>query len=275
MKTQDELWNVELNKEMLRTFESLGTMDVSEEIKKRLSAPLRTMVGPEYIPGSSLLIVGQETHGWGGNPQTVGSSFHSFESYHGKYSSDYILMEGQTDFLLNRYESTSAKTINSPFWKANVKVSGADSMADLLSAGVAWGNLMACDLDEKSPLRKDAMNSDDLAAFLDYSNKAFKGLLELTRPKVAMLFTGPNYDWILEDWFNLPQNWKDTDLRSLPECSDPDEHLLKFVKVFNWNGTLFIRSYHPAYLTRNKKKGYLKILDILAATLKNLGVTKP
>ena len=275
MINQADLWSVELNKMLRRMYESLGTMNVSEAIKKRLSAPLRTMVGPNYVPGQSLLIVGQETNGWGGNPETIGSSFHSSESYHGKYSSDYILMEGQTDFLLNRYGSTSARTINSPFWKANVKVSGADNMADLLSAGVAWGNLLAYDLDGKSPLRKGAMNRDELAALLDYSNKAFKGLLELTRPKVAMLFTGPNYDWILEDWFNLPKNWKDTDLRSLPECTNPNEPLLEFVKVFNWNNTLFIRSYHPGFLTRNKKKGYLKILDILAATLKNLGVTKP
>lgn len=275
MYTQDEFWSIELNKKILRMYESLESMDVSEGIKKRLSAPLRTMVSPKYIPGSSLLIVGQETHGWGGDPRTIGSSFSSVESYHGRYSSNYILMEGQTDFIMNRYGSVSARTINSPFWKANVKVSGVGSMADLLSAGVAWGDLLACDLDGKSPLRKGAMNRNDLVAFLDYSNKAFQGLLRTTQPKVALLFTGPRYDWIVEDWFNLPKNWKDNDLRSLPECSDPNEPLLQYVKIFRWNGTLFIRTYHPAYLYRNKKKDYLKILDILAATLKNLGVTKP
>lgn len=275
MYIRDEFWSVELNKELLRMYESLGTMDVSEVVKQRLSAPLRTMVSPEYIPGNSLLVVGQETYGWGGDSRTVGSSYGSSESYHGEHSRDYILMEGQEDFLANEYGTTSARTKNSPFWRTVTKIAGVTSMADLPTAGVIWGNLLACDLDGKSPLRKGAMNRNDLIAFLDYSNKAFKGLLKTTQPKVALLFTGPSYDWLLEEWFCLPANWKDNDLRSLPECTDPNEPLLQYVKVFRWNGTLFIRTYHPAYLYRNKKKGYLKILDILAATLKKLGVTKP
>jgi hypothetical protein len=73
----------------------------------------------------------------------------------------------------------------------------------------------------------------------------------------------------------LPKNWKVNDLRSLPQCSNPNEPLLEYVKVFRWNGMLFIRSYHPRYLNMKVNEGYLKILDILAATLKNLGVTGP
>lgn len=275
MHTQDELWSIKINKQLLCMYESLGSMNVSEAVKKRLSAPLRTMVGPNYAPGQSLLTVGQETHGWGGDPKTIGSSFHSFESYKGDHSGDYILMEDQTDFLLDRWRIVKAKTKNSPFWRAITKVSGVGSMADLLTAGVAWADLLPCDLNGKSPIKKGPLTNNELIAFLDYSKKAFKGLIKIIQPKVVTLFTGPSYDWILEDWFNLPKNWKDHDLRELPECSDPNEPLLQYVKIFRWNGTLFIRTYHPAYLYRNKKKGYLKILDILAATLKNLGVTKP
>lgn len=132
---------------------------------------------------------------------------------------------------------------------------------------------MACDLDGGSPLKDDAMDTDELDLFLDYSMRTFNGNLNIIKPKVAMLFTGPDYDPFLEKCFNLPKNWKDNDLRSLPECSDPNEDLLKFVKVFQHNKTLFVRTYHPGFLTRKKSEGYMKILDILAETFARMGVT--
>ena len=275
MYTQAELWALKLNQKLLTMYKALGPMSVSQATKKLLSVPLLSMVGPGYTPGESLLVVGQETYGWGGNPKTIGSSLESFEVFNRAPSAEAIAMEAQADFILDRWGHVKAKTKNSPFWRAVIKVSGVKSMADLLTAGVTWSDLLLCDHNGKTPLRKGVMNRNDLTALLDQSNKAFKGLLKHTQPKVSLLFTGPSYDWILEDWFNLPKNWKDSDLRSLPECSDPNEPLLQYVKIFRWNGTLFIRTYHPAYLYRNKKKGYLKILDILAATLKNMGVIKP
>lgn len=146
-------------------------------------------------------------------------------------------------------------------------------MADLLSAGVAWSDLMACDLDGDSPLKDGAMDFKELDIFLDYSMRAFNGNLNIIKPKVAMLFTGPDYDPFLEKCFNLPKDWKDNDLRSLPECSAPNEELLKFVKVFRHNGTLFVRTYHPGFLARKKNEGYMRILDILAETFARMGVT--
>lgn len=275
MYTQDELWALNLNQKLLTMYKALEPMNVSQATKKLLSVPLLSMVGPGYAFGQSLLVVGQETKGWGGNPKTIGSSLESFEAFNRTPTAEEIAMEAQADFILDRWRHVKAKTKNSPFWRAVTKVSGVKCMADLLSAGVAWSELLLCDHDGKSPLRKGVMNRSDLTGLLDNSKKAFEGLLKLAQPKVSLLFTGPNYDWILEDWFNLPKNWKDFDLRSLPECSDPNEPLLQYVKIFRWNETLFIRTYHPAYLNRNKKKGFRKILDILAATLKNMGVTKP
>ena len=271
----DALWAHRLNKELLSMYKSLGTLNISEETKKRLSAPLRTMVGPAFKPENNLLIVGEETyHGLGGKTETVVSSFHSYESYHGKYSGDYILMEVQSDFMLNRYNHASAKTQQSPFWKACAKISGVGHMTDLLSAGVAWSDLMTSDLDGGSPLERGAMNSKELDVFLGYSLQSFKGNLGITTPKVAMIFAGPKYDFFLEECFNLPQNWKKDDLRSLPECSDPEEKLLQHVNIFQHNGTLFVKTYHPGFLTWQSKYGYLKILDILAETFARMGVTK-
>lgn len=80
----------------------------------------------------------------------LGSSFHSNESYHGKRSVDYILIETQADWLQNRRNAVRPETRNSPFWKANVKVAGVNKMTGLLSEGFAWGNLLACDFDNQA-----------------------------------------------------------------------------------------------------------------------------
>lgn len=276
--SQPNLWNLPLNQKLLAMNQALGPINVNQATKKELSVPLLSMVGPNYIPGEGCMAVGQQTNGWGGNPKTIGSSLASFEAYKGNPSAEEIAMEGQTDFLLNRWGHVNGHTMNSPFWKAVTNIAGV-KFTDLLATNFAWADLLLCDHKGKSPLRKEKGNYmlslNERLTLLDISKRAFLGNVTILRPKVIVLFTGPYYDWILEDWFNLPANWKNIDLRSLSQCSDPNEPLLKFVKVFNRNDTLFIRTYHPGYLNRNKKRGYLKIIDILAATLKNLGVTGP
>lgn len=278
--SQQNLWNLPLNQALLAMNQGLGPINVSQAAQKDLSVPLLSMVGPNYIPGEGWMAVGQQPNGWGGSPQTIGSSLASFQAYNGTPSAEEIAMEVQTDFLLNRWGHVKPKTMNSPFWTAVTKIAGTGvKFTDLLATNFAWTDLLLCDHKGKSPLRTEngsyVLSQSDRLTLLDASKQAFLGEITTLRPKVVVLFTGPQLDGVLENWFNLPKDWKDQDLRSLPQCSDPNEPLLEYVKVFTWNGTLFIRSYHPGYLTRNAKKGYLKILDILAATLRNLGVTGP
>lgn len=278
--SQQNLWNLPLNQALLAMNQGLGPINVSQAAQKDLSVPLLSMVGPNYIPGEGWMAVGQQTNGWGGSLQTIESSLASFQAYNGTPSAEEIAMEVQTDFLLNRWGHVKPKTMNSPFWTAVTKIAGTGvKFTDLLATNFVWSDLLLCDHKGKSPLRKEngkyVLSDNDRLALLSASRQAFLGGITTLRPKVIVLFTGPQYDWILEDWLGLPSIRTSNDLRSLPQCSDPNEPLLEYVKVFTWNGTLFIRSYHPGYLTRNAKKGYLRILDILAATLKNLGVTGP
>lgn len=279
MFTQDELWNLPLNQALLAMNQGLGPINISQAAQKDLSVPLLSMVGPNYIPGEGWMVVGQQPNGWGGSPQTIGSSLASFQAYNGTPSAEEIAMEVQTDFLLNRWGHVKPKTMNSPFWTAVTKIAGTGvKFTDLLATNFAWTDLLLCDHKGKSPLRKEngsyVLSQSDRLTLLDASKQAFLGNITILRPKVVVILSA-SHDWILEDWLGLPSIRTSNDLRSLPQCSDPNEPLLEYVKVFTWNGTLFIRSYHPGYLTRNAKKGYLKILDILAATLRNLDVTGP
>ena len=267
-----------LNQKLLALYKALGAIGVRPAAQKDLSVPLLSGVGPNFIQGEGWMAVGQQTNGWGGSLQTIGSSLASFLAYKGPLSAVDIAWEVYLEFLLDLWGHVKPKTMNSPFWRAVTKIAGV-KFTDLLATNFVWSDLLLCDHKGKSPLRKEngkyVLPLNDRLAILDASRQAFLGGITTLRPKVIVLFTGPQYDWILEDWFNLPSIRTSNDLRSLPQCSDPNEPLLEYVKIFTWNGTLFIRSYHPGYLTRNAKKGYLKILDILAATLKNLGVTGP
>jgi hypothetical protein len=268
-----------LNQKLLALYKALGAIGVRPAAQKDLSVPLLSGVGPNFIQGEGWMAVGQQTNGWGGSLQTIGSSLASFLAYKGPLSAVDIAWEVYLEFLLDLWGHVKPKTMNSPFWTAVTKIAGTGvKFTDLLATNFAWSDLLLCDHKGKSPLRKEngsyVLSQSDRLTLLDASKQAFLGNITILRPKVVVIFSA-SHDWILEDWLGLPSIRTSNDLRSLPECSNPNEPLLEYVKVFTWNGTLFIRSYHPGYLTRNAKKGYLKILDILAATLRNLGVTGP
>lgn len=276
--SSQNLRKLPLNQKLLALYKALGAIGVRPAAQKDLSVPLLSGVGPNFIQGEGWMAVGQQTNGWGGSPQTIGSSLASFLAYNGPLSAEDIAWQVYLEFLLDLWGHVKPKTKSSGFWRAVTQIAGV-KFTDLLSTNFAWADLLLCDHKGKSPLRKEkgkyVLSENDRFALLSASKQVFLELVKTLKPKVVVLFTGPQYDWILEDWFNLPKNWKVNDLRSLPECSNPNEPLLEYVKVFRWNGVTFLRCYHPRYLNMKAKKGYLKILDIIAATLRNFGVTGP
>lgn len=257
-----EFWSLPINSELCDFYKSMiCSLNVSDETKKKLSVPLLMQASPGYVnnPGKGVFFVGQETWGWGGNSATVGTSYESFLRDSDR---EYRMMEAQSDFIVDRYERSQK---NSPLWDAFRDVARVKTVADIAYRPFLWSDIVACDFEGHSFL--NCMSQKEENEFIEFSKRKFLGELSILKPKVCLLFTGPNYDYILERYFNLPKNWEKNDIRSLNECSNPQEPLLIYVKTFEWNGCLFIRTYHPNHLRLSSK---WKIVDIIAETVDNL-----
>lgn len=259
----EDFWSLPINNELCDFYKSMiCSLDVSNETKKKLSVPLLMQACPGYVdnPGKGVFFVGQETCGWGGNSETVGMSYESFLKDSVR---EYRMMEAQSDFIVNRYERSRHK--GSPLWRAFREIVQVSDDADAAYRPFLRSNIMACDYEGHSFL--NCLSAKEENEFIEFSKQKFLGELTILKPKFCLLFTGPDYDFVLERYFGLSQNWKNVDIRSLKECSEPNEESLVYVKTFDWSGIRFIRTYHPGYLQR---KSLWKIVDVISNTINEL-----
>ena len=263
MPSIEEFWSLPINGELCDFYKSMiCSLNVSNETKKKLSVPLLMQASPGYVnnQGKGVFFVGQETCGWDGNAETVGDTYESFLR---DSSREHRMMEAQSDFIVDRYGRSRHK--NAPLWTAFRDVVRVKTDADAVYRPFLWSNIMACDYEGHT--FRNYMSPEEENEFIEFSKRKFLGELSILKPKVCLLFTGPDYDYVIERYFDLPKNWEKNDIRSLKECSNPHEPLLIFVKMFEWKECLFIRTYHPKSLRMQKK---WKIVDIIAETVDNL-----
>lgn len=233
---------VTMNPELLRFYSStVKKLEVSEAAKEKLSAPLLLSASAAYEdnPGKRLLVVGQETHGWGSfNPD-----FWNFK--------DFIAAENGFEGLLMAYSKFvgESRLGNTPFWRGLQAVAGVKRKQEIPGVPVLWSNLMAADFEGKSFIGK--LSAPEQEAFIEFSKKKFLGEFEILKPKACALFTGPDYDFVVKRFL---------DLKELPAAEND-------VVSFEWNGCRFFRTYHPGYLQWQRKWG---VVEDLAEKVKEI-----
>jgi hypothetical protein len=259
----EEFWSLDINNELCNFYKSLiCSLKVSDDTKRKLSVPFLMQASPGYVNNKErgVFFVGKETQGWGGNVETVG---YSYESFLKDSNREYRMMEEQSDFIVNRYKRSSHK--NSPFWRAFREIVRVESDEEAVYRPFLWSNIVACDYEGRSFLKN--LSTEEENEFIEFSKKKFLGELSILKPKVCLLFTGPKYDYILKKYFDLPEKWQKTDIRSLPECSEPNESALVDVSTFMWENCCFMRTYHPKFLRLQSK---WKIVDVVGETVKRM-----
>ena len=211
----------------------------SPSLAQRLSVPLLVSVFENYIRSRyRIIVIGQEAAGW---------DFY----YNGQdhlHFSDFKRVDVQLAVraTLNTYRGFDfaqapqhRKLLRSPFWQAYRQLR--KNLENDLDQSILWTNIFRMDIGGKSVMNE----ATDQERHSIYNNTAGLLLDEIfiLNPKVAIFFTGPNYDEAIKRQFpnvyfnRFPQHELGTVARlihpSLPECT--------------------IRTYHPGYLRRSRQ----------------------
>ena len=228
-----------MQKELTKLYESyFFSAAPLENFGHRCSAPL--LIGSKYLnawqnSNKRILIIGQETLRW-----------------HRTYSEFYLcdsaaritgMMQRYDDFDFAKNESSNR---NSPFWQA-FRMFGNPADGEVL-----WSNVFRMSVDGGSVVNKAS------AELLELIYKKQKGLLskeiQILQPTAIIFFTGPNYDSALKNEFN--------DIEFYPV--EPFKETRQFARVTSAGLGLdkpCFRTYHPAYLRRTNKSGWLEALN--------------
>ncbi len=133
-----------------------------------LSAPLLIKIPTRYLSqDTKLMIIGQQTQGWGG--ESIEDALKSYEEF--KFGEYYY---------------------SSPFWNITRKVEralGVDEYA------ITWSNLNRCDYNGRRP---PAGIENELRAFLPM----LVSEIEILKPDIVIFFTGPYFDEHIKQAFN-------------------------------------------------------------------------
>ena len=237
-----------MQEELNRVYKNfLNSAQLSEELKRRLSAPLLIRVSEKWKESKKrVLVVGQETLGWDFDPkQTTGaySKISSFSDFIKKDNSVESMVRGYFYFDFARHQP---KHHRSPFWRAFRQVRAANrDEVDGINSSVLWSNLFRMSLDGGSVVKNGT--KEEVAAV----QKASKGILrkevEILKPTSVLFFTGPNYNNALYSEF------KNVEL--LPFKGYPMSRTSYIRHPRLPKSTL--RTYHPGYLNR----GHWKVVD--------------
>ena len=214
-----------------------------------ISPPLLLRIPPDWERSPyPVMVVGQETQGWGLN-----------EKYHNQPGGpceicpykEYIPAKGRKvaqpiDALLHLYETfdfaeTQPETRRSPFWRAFRELKKTDPQTCLV-----WSTLYRVDFKEHSVLNAPKSTLREI-------REAQRGLLSdeirILGPLVVVFFTGPNYDNEIEAEFpgvEFCPVEASTSTRKLARLEHPQLPHSSF------------RTYHPNYLQRSGNWGLVK-----------------
>jgi hypothetical protein len=212
-----------------------------KSLRSKASAPLLLSLHSKWSKcPTKLLIVGQETNGWGSNAASNGTlALDTLEEF--ASSSDGV------SSMISAYKAFDfARTYrnrNSAFWRAFRYLEG--DVADAPCSAM-WTNLFKVDVSGSVVKNCKIKHRRLLRA-------AQSGLLaeeiRFLKPQIVVFFTGPHYDDELLDAF------PDAILSPLLPGHDVREAALvhsKFLPVCS------IRTYHPTYLQRSRRWGLLE-----------------
>jgi len=240
--------------QLVKLYESFkATLNVPEPLGNRLSAPLLLHPTKRWDDArKKVLIVGQETKGWGGYSNDVDNpdDIHTLSKF--KFAPDSV------DVLMHEYAqwnfALGSRPYGSPFWKAYRQIRRSfDDKLDGLETATLWTNLFRVDLDEGSVVNNSI--GDELEAIQKINRGLLSKEIAILNPTAVIFFTGPNYNVELE------QEFTDISYKRLN-----DHELTRSARLLHPTlPTTAIRTYHPAYLQRSNQWGVIdKIEGILS-----------
>lgn len=235
-----------MQKQLLEHYDAFkNRIDFANDLSGELSAPLLLSIPDRWKKSNHrMLVIGQETMGWGFDP------IHSWGDFKRMDNSVQTMVDGYRNFEFARHKPEHH---NSPFWCAYRhfrEVHGDEQ--DGVETSVLWTNLFRMSLDGCSIIKEGT--SEEITQLADASRDVLLAELRVLGPTSVVFFTGPNYDRTIDAILpGLARHVVDGfDIRVLAQLVHAD------LPVKAW------RTYHPAYLRRSKQ---WQVIDALANSI--------
>ena len=223
-------------------------LDIDGLPLERMSPPILLRVTERYCDARTRIIVlGQETHGWSWDENLT----KDYPKYPEKWTypaqvtlRDFLSEETSIDALCWGYEQFAFArhqpvSWRSPFWQAFRAIESWENV------GVMWSNVFRVDYEGGSILNAD---EEHRLPLMKQQAEVLRREIEILDPHACIFLTGPHYDSILENAF--------PDLRT--EDVEPVKNAWQLAKLLHPNlPQRTFRTYHPAYLRRSGRWGYL------------------
>jgi hypothetical protein len=237
---------IDINKRLSEIYSEMKSgVNIENEVADHLSCPLLMYVTDKWVTSDKkILIVGQETLGWGETKNNEWGydwiyddlvDFNNFKNYH---TSVEALMHLYKIFEFSLHQR---QNYNGPFFRAYREVrKSVENNVDGINTSVLWTNLFKMSFDGGSV---NVATEKEREEILDVSRGMLHKELETLKPDVVVFFTGPQYNDSLYSIFNGVE--KISYLGYDPEKTAKLSH--DFLPKNTW------RTYHPSYLQRSKK----------------------
>lgn len=220
---------------------------LSESLFKRVSAPFLVSVPPAWTQSKSkVLVVGQETRGWGG----VGREASAFLSYWAN--------NGDAAALGAWYESFAYAGDDTPWWRAHRRIAAALGESP---EAVGWTNLARVDSGPDSNGSRSAwwnFSYDEVDEVCAWQYELCHAEIDALAPRAIIFFTGPYYDYYLRKMWGVHLKFERLDgfePRSLSRVRSNSISVPSY------------RTYHPNYLGFRLPTALDRLIDALVTDL--------
>jgi len=242
VRTQGEAMTSEQLIRLYSEFFRAPKLDGTLAIK--CSAPLLLDVRSSWETSNvRLLVVGQETGGWGiehgGYYEWSGPSITCYKEF---FESDRGIETLMHLYRLFNFATRQPENWRSPFWRAFRELSSPPEVEPL------WSNLFRCSVKNGSVIRN--CSRDELQEILESQRGLLQKEIKILKPNAVVFFTGPNYDFGIREEFEQ--------VAFEPVARD---RAGKFDRVVHEGlPDKCFRTYHPAYLQRTRRWQWLEEL---------------
>lgn len=247
----DDCWGNPLNGDLEKEYKSLTlpkfqSSDIEHE--QKLSCPLFIHLGQHYEAGKGIFIIGQETHSWGGNPETIGNSLFSFKNAKCKHK-EKTLMEVQSEWLLMHYQYY----IDSDFHNAVKAITGETTGKGFLESQFVWDDLIAMDYGGGS---FKSLEKEYRPGLIEFSKQKLRMELAVAKPKFAIFLIGSYADGS-QGFSNFFSKKEVKDIHEVKDCPNLNQFTLDFCENHENIQIECYATSHPSY------KGWVNKEDVL------------
>lgn len=201
-------------------------IEVNKQIsnfENKLTNPLFIVPCDDYLNAKTkIMFFGQETNNW------------LIEDHDGLFGAE---IDDLFDLYDDFYNMKKCFNYGKPFWNTIKKWIDSLNKANTDQFGYIYNNLVKigrCGIGFPETHYKDFIRP--------LLNELVSKEIEILKPDILLFFTGPNYDFIIDDIFSNPQRNSISGFIEREFC----ELQIKNIK-------LAVRTYHPGYLNRNNR----------------------